>query len=133
RQWQARMDPSRPVKPVAGPAIEGEVEDRPEPRPLPLWAPWVEATQSLSLHPDLEGWKRSHMPNPLLEKLDRGLIVSCQPVPQGPMDNVECVIGFSLAAVAAGACGLRIESLAYVEAVRAVTDVPIIGIIKHDL
>jgi len=73
------------------------------------------------------------MPNPLLEKLDRGLIVSCQPVPQGPMDNVECVIGFSLAAVAAGACGLRIESLAYVEAVRAVAKVPIIGIIKHDL
>ena len=69
----------------------------------------------------------------LLEKLDRGLIVSCQPVPHGPMDNVQCVIGFSLAAVAAGACGLRIESLAYVEAVRAVTDVPIVGLIKHDL
>ncbi|AEQ53075.1 N-acetylmannosamine-6-phosphate 2-epimerase [Pelagibacterium halotolerans] len=69
----------------------------------------------------------------LLEKLDTGLIVSCQPVPGGPMDNSACVVGFALAALEAGAVGLRIESLAYVEAVRAVTDAPIIGIIKHDL
>lgn len=69
----------------------------------------------------------------LLEKLDAGLIVSCQPVPGGPMDNAACVVGFALAALASGAVGLRIESLAYVEAVRAVTDAPIIGIIKHDL
>lgn len=49
------------------------------------------------------------------------------------MDNTACVVGFALAALASGAIGLRIESLAYVEAVRAVTDAPIIGIIKHDL
>ncbi len=69
----------------------------------------------------------------LLEKLKSGLIVSCQPVPGGPMDNVACVQGFALAALEAGAVGLRIESLTYVEAVRAVTDAPMIGIIKHDL
>ena len=69
----------------------------------------------------------------LLEKLKSGLIVSCQPVPDGPMDNAACVTGFALAALEAGAVGLRIESLDYVRAVRAVTDAPMIGIIKHDL
>lgn len=69
----------------------------------------------------------------LLEKLKSGLIVSCQPVPDGPMDNAECVTGFACAALNAGAVGLRIESLDYVAAVRAVTKAPIIGIIKHDL
>jgi len=69
----------------------------------------------------------------LLEKLRGGLIVSCQPVPGGPMDNAACVTGFALAAIEAGAAALRIESLAYVRAVRAATDAPIIGLIKHEL
>ena len=69
----------------------------------------------------------------VLDKLKSGLIVSCQPVPGGPMDNIACVTGFALAAIETGAVGLRIESLAYVQAVRAVTDAPMIGIIKHDL
>ncbi|WP_332711318.1 N-acetylmannosamine-6-phosphate 2-epimerase [Pelagibacterium mangrovi] len=69
----------------------------------------------------------------MLETLNQGLIVSCQPVPGGPMDNAACVEGFALAALEAGAVGLRIESLAYVEAVRARTGAPIVGIIKHDL
>lgn len=68
-----------------------------------------------------------------LRRLDGGLIVSCQPVPGGPMDNAGCVEGFALAALEAGAVALRIESLAYVAAVRARTDAPIIGIVKHDL
>ena len=49
------------------------------------------------------------------------------------MDNAACVEGFALAALEAGAAGLRIESLAYVEAVRARTNALIVGIIKHDL
>ena len=64
--------------------------------------------------------------------LDRSLIVSCQPVPGGPMDNAETVAGFALAALAGGARGLRIESVPYVAAVRARTDAPIIGIVKQD-
>ncbi len=64
---------------------------------------------------------------------ENGLIVSCQPVPGGPMDTAECVAGFALAALDGGACGLRIESVPYVRAVRARTDAPIIGIVKHDL
>lgn len=65
--------------------------------------------------------------------LRNGLIVSCQPVPGGPMDNAACVTGFALAALEGGACGLRIESVAYVGAVRRATDAPLIGIVKHDL
>lgn len=69
----------------------------------------------------------------VLEKLRGSLIVSCQPVPGGPMDNATCVTGFALAAIGAGAAGLRIESLPYVQAVRAATSAPVIGIIKQEL
>lgn len=61
------------------------------------------------------------------------LIVSCQPVPDGPMDRADIVAAFALAALDGGASGLRIESVSYVSAVRAVTKAPIIGLIKRDL
>lgn len=67
-----------------------------------------------------------------LVDLEHTLVVSCQPVPDGPMDNADCVVAFALAALAGGASALRIESLPYVRAVRAVTSAPIIGIVKHD-
>ena len=67
------------------------------------------------------------------EDLKNALIVSCQPVPGGPMDNAEMVVGFALAALASGVAALRIESLPYLRAVRAATDAPIVGIIKRDL
>ena len=67
-----------------------------------------------------------------VDSLRDALIVSCQPVPGGPMDNAASVVGFALAALAGGARGLRIESLAYVRAVRMVTTAPIIGIVKQD-
>ncbi|MDP1730742.1 MAG: putative N-acetylmannosamine-6-phosphate 2-epimerase [Devosia sp.] len=67
------------------------------------------------------------------EVLKQALIVSCQPVPGGPMDNTEMVTGFALAALNAGATALRIESIAYLRAVRAATNAPIVGIIKRDL
>jgi N-acetylmannosamine-6-phosphate 2-epimerase/N-acetylmannosamine kinase len=71
-------------------------------------------------------------------KLDRddlchSLIVSCQPVPDGPTDTADFVVGFARAAVAAGASAVRIESVRYVAAVRQAVDVPIIGIVKRDL
>jgi N-acetylmannosamine-6-phosphate 2-epimerase/N-acetylmannosamine kinase len=69
----------------------------------------------------------------LKDVLKNALIVSCQPVPGGPMDDSQYVVGFALAAVASGASGLRIESARYVAAVRAATDAPIIGLIKRDL
>ena len=67
-----------------------------------------------------------------LADLENALIVSCQPVPGGPMDDAHSVVGFALAALAGGARALRIESLDYVRAVRAATNAPIIGIVKQD-
>lgn len=65
--------------------------------------------------------------------LDKGLIVSCQPVKGGAMDKAEMVVGFALAALDGGAAALRIESAAYVAAVRTATARPIIGLVKRDL
>lgn len=68
-----------------------------------------------------------------LEDLRRKLLVSCQPVPGGPLDRPDMVVALARAAVDGGARGLRIESIAYVAAVRKATAVPIIGLVKRDL
>lgn len=65
--------------------------------------------------------------------LEHSLIVSCQPVPGGPMDNAASVVGFALAALGSGASAVRVESVDYVRAVRRATQAPIIGIVKRDL
>ncbi|MER9163160.1 putative N-acetylmannosamine-6-phosphate 2-epimerase [Mesorhizobium sp. M0715] len=67
------------------------------------------------------------------EDITNSLIVSCQPVPGGPMDSAQFVTGFARAAVEAGAKALRIESVFYVAAARLAVRVPIIGIVKRDL
>ncbi|KUJ82983.1 N-acetylmannosamine-6-phosphate 2-epimerase [Microbulbifer flavimaris] len=73
-----------------------------------------------------------------LEALDRclrnGLIVSCQPVDNGPMDDDDTVVRLARAAVAGGADGLRIEGASRVARVRqALPEALIIGIVKRDL
>lgn len=68
-----------------------------------------------------------------LEQLRGGLVVSCQPVPGGPMDRPEIVTAFALAGLAGGAAGLRIEGVTNLRAVRAATTAPIIGLVKRDL
>lgn len=70
--------------------------------------------------------------NPLLKRLRGGLIASCQPVDDGPMDRPDIVAAMARAAVAGGAAGLRIEGVENLRATRAVVDVPIIGIVKSD-
>lgn len=67
-----------------------------------------------------------------LTQLRGKLVVSCQPVPQGPLDRPDIVAAFALAALDGGAAGLRIEGIANLQAVRQVTDAPIIGLIKVD-
>lgn len=68
-----------------------------------------------------------------LELLRGDLVVSCQPVDDGPMDHPPIVAAMAEAAVAGGASGLRIEGIANLEAVRPRVTVPIIGIVKRDL
>lgn len=65
--------------------------------------------------------------------LRRALVVSCQPVPGGPFDNVEGVVAFAGAAEAAGARGLRIEGARNVAAVSKASALPVIGLVKRDL
>lgn len=66
----------------------------------------------------------------ILEKINHGLIVSCQPVEGGYLDSPEIVSRFALAALSNGAVGLRIEGADNLKAVRNVTDKVIIGLIK---
>lgn len=68
-----------------------------------------------------------------LSALKAGLVVSCQPVDNGPMDDPNITAAFAQAAEAGGANGLRIEGLANLTAVRPKVSLPIIGIVKHDL
>lgn len=69
----------------------------------------------------------------ILAQLQGGLIASCQPVDNGPMDKPEIVAAMAAASVAGGAKGLRIEGIDNLKAVRKVVDVPIVGIVKYDL
>lgn len=69
----------------------------------------------------------------MLDRLKGRLIASCQPVTGGPMDRPEIVAAMALAALDGGAAALRIEGVANLRAVRAVTDAPVIGLIKRDL
>ncbi|WP_373817989.1 N-acetylmannosamine-6-phosphate 2-epimerase [Glaesserella sp.] len=69
----------------------------------------------------------------ILAQLKNGLIASCQPVDDGPMDSPQIVAAMAQASVAGGAVGLRIEGIDNLKAVRAVVDVPIVGIVKRDL
>ncbi len=69
----------------------------------------------------------------ILSQITGQLIVSCQPVPGGPMDRPDIVAAFAEAALAGGAAGVRIEGVENVAAVRRATNAPLIGLIKNDL
>ena len=66
-------------------------------------------------------------------QIQHGLIASCQPVDDGPMDKPEIVAAMAQASVMGGAAGLRIEGVDNLKAVRPAVNVPIIGIVKRDL
>ena len=66
-----------------------------------------------------------------IQDLRGRVIVSCQPVKDGPLDRAEFVAGLALAALHGGAAGIRIESPRNVQAVRAATGAPIIGLVKR--
>jgi N-acylglucosamine-6-phosphate 2-epimerase len=63
----------------------------------------------------------------------RGLVVSCQPVDGGPLDDDDVVVRMGLAALAGGATGLRIAGASRVAAMRQASAAPLIGIVKRDL
>jgi N-acylglucosamine-6-phosphate 2-epimerase len=69
----------------------------------------------------------------VLSRIRGGLVASCQPVDDGPMDRPEIVAAMAQACVAGGAAALRIEGVDNLKAVRPLVSVPIIGIVKSDL
>jgi putative N-acetylmannosamine-6-phosphate epimerase len=69
----------------------------------------------------------------VLADISGGLVVSCQPEAGGPLDRDDIVTALAAAVVQAGARALRIEGVERVRKVRAVVDVPVIGIVKRNL
>ncbi|MBN6710965.1 N-acetylmannosamine-6-phosphate 2-epimerase [Haemophilus haemoglobinophilus] len=69
----------------------------------------------------------------VLETIRYGLIASCQPVDDGPMDKPEIVAAMAAASIVGGASGIRIEGIENLKAARAAVNAPIIGIVKRDL
>lgn len=67
----------------------------------------------------------------LLDTLEGGLIVSCQASSGSPMRDTRTIARLAVSALQGGAVALRVNSPADVEAVRAVTTVPIIGLHKQ--
>lgn len=68
------------------------------------------------------------------KRLRRGLVVSCQPVDDGPLDHDEVVARLAAAALQGGAGGLRIEGAARLAHVRRrLPEALLIGIVKRDL
>lgn len=68
-----------------------------------------------------------------INTLKNQLVVSCQPVTDGPMDQVDIVVAMARSAEMAGASAVRIEGVKNVQQVARHIDIPIIGIVKRDL
>ena len=58
-------------------------------------------------------------------------MVSCQAYPGDPLDDTDAIRRMALAAVGAGASGLRLNSAEHIAAIRRHTGIPIIGIQKR--
>ncbi|AAP96593.1 N-acetylmannosamine-6-phosphate 2-epimerase [[Haemophilus] ducreyi] len=75
--------------------------------------------------------KLSH--SEVLIMIQGGLVVSCQPVDDGPMDQPAIVAAMAQAAIVGGAVGVRIEGVQNLKATRPMVTAPIIAIVKRDL
>ncbi len=69
----------------------------------------------------------------MLDRLKGQLVVSCQAAAGSPLEPVEHIVALARAAILGGARALRLEGIANVAAVRTVTTLPIIGIVKAEM
>ena len=69
----------------------------------------------------------------ITDRLRGGLIVSCQALPHEPLFGAEIMARMAVAAQAGGAVGIRANSPPDIAAIRAVTDLPLIGLCKVEM
>ena len=69
----------------------------------------------------------------IFEKIKSKLIVSCQPVVGGPLDNESSILSIAEASVNGGAVGLRINDKQNVYNIKKKLNVPVIGIKKREI
>ena len=69
---------------------------------------------------------------PVLAKLKRALVVSCQASEGEPLCSPEHIKAMALSVIAGGARGLRLEGEENIKAVKAKTALPIIGLSKRN-
>ena len=69
----------------------------------------------------------------ILRKIKSKLIVSCQPVVGGPLDNESSILSIAEASVEGGAAGLRINDKKNVYNVKKKISIPVIGIKKRTI
>jgi N-acylglucosamine-6-phosphate 2-epimerase len=67
----------------------------------------------------------------ILEPLQGGLIVSCQAPTDSPLYNADVIAAMAEAALNRGAVGVRIDTPTHIQAVRARSNRPIIGLWKN--
>ena len=69
----------------------------------------------------------------ILKKIKSKLIVSCQPVVGGALDNESSILSIAEASVDGGAVGLRINDKQNVYNIKKKLNVPVIGIKKREI
>ncbi len=71
------------------------------------------------------------MLNPIFEKFQHGLIVSCQALPEEPLYGSDHMAAMARAAVIGGAVGIRANTPEDIAAIHKEVDLPIIGLYKQ--
>ena len=69
----------------------------------------------------------------VIQRLENGLVVSCQAPVDSPLHNPMVIAAIAQAAVNRGAVGVRIDTPTHVQAVRQQVQVPIIGLWKQNV
>lgn len=69
----------------------------------------------------------------LLHQIRGGLIVSCQALPHEPLYGAEIMARMAVAAKVGGAVAIRANTPVDIRAIRAVVDLPIIGLYKEEI
>lgn len=68
----------------------------------------------------------------MIERLEKNLIVSCQALEDEPLHSSFIMARMARAAKEGGAVGIRANSAVDIAAIKAVVDLPVIGIVKQD-